>query len=95
MRTIYKFPISVGITPINLTDGSQVFAAKKDAGGTPCIWATIDTEKPQTKVRKIYMTGTGWDLEGANLEDGEHLRFIDTIVMEEYGLVWHVFEVVR
>ena len=39
--------------------------------------------------RFIYLTGTGWPLE--DLEDWNY-RFIDTVIDENNGLVWHIFE---
>ena len=39
--------------------------------------------------RFVYLTGTGWPLE--DLKDWNY-RFIDTVIDENNGLVWHVFE---
>ena len=89
MKTIYKYGINTGITSIALPKRSKIFSANYDANGVLSVWAAVDTEEEEIEERVIYLTGTGWPLE--DLKDWNY-RFIDTVIDENNGLVWHVFE---
>lgn len=89
MKTIYKYSINTGFTPITLPKRSQIFSANYDPSGVLCVWAAVDTREEEMEKRVIYLTGTGWPLE--DLKDWNY-RFIDTVIDENNGLVWHVFE---
>ena len=89
MKTIYKYSINTGLTPITLPKRSQIFSANYDPSGVLCVWAAVDTREEEMEKRVIYLTGTGWPLE--DLKDWNY-RFIDTVIDENNGLVWHVFE---
>ena len=89
MKTIYKYSINTGLTPITLPKRSQIFSANYDPSGVLCVWAAVDTREEEVEKRVIYLTGTGWPLE--DLKDWNY-RFIDTVIDENNGSVWHVFE---
>ena len=89
MKTIYKYSINTGLTPITLPKRSQIFSANYDPSGVLCVWAAVDTREEEMEKRVIYLTGTGWPLE--DLKDWNY-RFIDTVIDENNGLIWHVFE---
>lgn len=89
MKTIYKYSINTGITPITLPKRSQIFSANYDPSGVLCVWAAVDTREEEVEKRVIYLTGTGWPLE--DLKDWNY-RFINTVIDKNNGLVWHVFE---
>lgn len=48
-------------------------------------WARVDPSQPMVR-RRIRMAGTGHPL------DSSAARFINTVVLKEYGLVFHFFE---
>ena len=89
MKTIYKYSINTGLTPITLPKRSQIFSANYDANGVLSVWAAVDTKEEEMERRLVYLTGTGWSIE--DLKDWNY-RFIDTVIDENNGLVWHVFE---
>lgn len=89
MKTIYKYSINTGLTPITLPKRSQIFSANYDPSGVLCVWAAVDTKEEEVEKRVIYLTGTGWPLE--DLKDWNY-RFINTVIDKNNGLVWHVFE---
>ena len=89
MKTIYKYRINTGLTPITLPKRSQIFSANYDASGVLCVWAAVDTKEEEMEKRVVYLTGTGWPLE--DLKDWNY-RFINTVIDEKNGLVWHIFE---
>ena len=90
MKTIYKYGINSGITSIELPKRSQIFSANYDANGVLSVWAAVDTEEEEMEERFVYLTGTGWPLE--DLEKDWNYRFINTVIDENNGLVWHIFE---
>ena len=89
MKTIYKYRINTGLTPITLPKRSQIFSANYDANGVLSVWAAVDTKEEEMEKRVVYLTGTGWPLE--DLKDWNY-RFINTVIDEKNGLVWHIFE---
>ena len=89
MKTIYKYSINTGLTPITLPKRSQIFSANYDPSGVLCVWAAVDTREEEMEKRVIYLTGTGWPLE--DLKDWNY-RFINTVIDKNNGLVWHIFE---
>ena len=89
MKTIYKYSINTGLTPITLPKRSQIFSANYDANGVLSVWAAVDTKEKEMERRLVYLTGTGYPLE--ELEYWNY-RFIDTVIDKNNGLVWHVFE---
>lgn len=89
MKTIYKYRINTGLTPITLPKRSQIFSANYDANGVLSVWAAVDTKEEEMEKRVVYLTGTGWPLE--DLKDWNY-RFINTVIDKNNGLVWHIFE---
>lgn len=89
MKTIYKYRINTGLTPITLPKRSQIFSANYDANGVLSVWVAVDTKEEEMEKRVVYLTGTGWPLE--DLKDWNY-RFINTVIDEKNGLVWHIFE---
>lgn len=89
MKTIYKYRINTGLTPITLPKRSQIFSANYDANSVLSVWAAVDTKEEEMEKRVVYLTGTGWPLE--DLKDWNY-RFINTVIDEKNGLVWHIFE---
>lgn len=99
MLTIYKYPIykypinATGINRIKMPAGAKLLSADRDASEQICVWAIVDTDVREMEEHKIIGLGTGWPV--PELNDRWHYRFIDTIVEQEYGLVWHIFEILE
>ena len=89
MKTIYKYRIDSCFTSLTLPKRSQIFSANYDANGVLSVWAAVDTKEEEMEKRVVYLTGTGWPLE--DLKDWNY-RFINTVIDEKNGLVWHIFE---
>ena len=80
MKTIYKYSINTGLTPITLSKRSQIFSANYDVNGVLSVWAAVDTKEEEMEKRVVYLTGTGWPLE--DLKDWNY-RFINTVIDEK------------
>ena len=83
MKTVYKYPIGLHISRVNIYKNAQIISAGYDPIGELCIWALVDTEQEKEFVT-ILTIGTGWELP----ENG--LEFIDTVKDGPY--MWHVFK---
>lgn len=82
MKTIYKYPLLIGINHLQLPYIKVLDVIIQDS--LPVLYALVDTEN-QNKKLKVIILGTRWELED-NITDGEFLR---TITDGKY--VWHVF----
>lgn len=91
MLTIYKYVIEPSLEAIDLTipGGGPVISAGIDPSGNVCVWAMVDTDKPDEKVR-IICVGTGWPLDAAMNAARDWLNFIGTVKTGIY--MWHVFQ---
>lgn len=83
MKKIYKYPIEiVDEQTLDLPTGADVVHVGHDPGGTPCLWAIIDTDAPVVSV-KILVKGTGHPLPAGEID---HLgSFLSG------PFVWHLF----
>ena len=84
MTSIWKFPLSVQNEPVavEMPRAADVFHVAGQ-GGSPCLWAVVDTEAPK-ETRRFLTIGTGWEL------PDEHGYYLGTAHCG--ALVWHVFE---
>lgn len=87
MKTIYKYLVEPGHSDITLPLGAEVLSARA-IGDQVFVWAKVDTDEQRETTRTLAVYGTGHPM--ANLKT---LRFIDTVIMYEGVLVFHVFEV--
>jgi hypothetical protein len=89
MNVIWKFPLEFTVHEqlIAMPQGATILTVQMQRG-TPCLWATVDSNAPQTS-RRIAIVGTG-------LEIKEHsapiYKYIGTFQMADGAFVWHVFE---
>lgn len=89
---IWKWTLQVCDTQtLSMPEGAQVLSVQVQ-GGMPQLWALIDETKPQVS-RTFSTYGTGYPLP-RSLGPGQHRKhaFIGTYLMEDGGLVLHVFE---
>jgi hypothetical protein len=90
MRTIYKYPISAdnALIQLALPRGSKVLHGDYQAGGL-FIWVEQDAPGSGVDEHRVIFCGTGRELLGA--EWGRR-RFVNTRVIHEEGLVFHVYD---
>ena len=83
MKTIWKFPLSLGneVQPLDMPAGAQVLTVA-DQHGLPTVWMEVDDKFPN-ETRHFRIHGTGH-----TVEDGG--TYIGTGVGQEF--VWHVYE---
>ncbi len=86
MKVIYKYPIHLtGMEYINSYEGAEVLSVGYDPSGVPCVWAMVDTAKPQYPLNVLCL-GTGWEVDMSF-----DYKFIGTINDGPY--MWHIFQV--
>lgn len=88
MKTVYKFPLSVGdnVTNLSLPKGAE-FLHCAFQYNTPCLWVLLDPGEEETEGRTVVYVGTGH-----RLHDGRY-KFINTAFTDQVGtFVFHFFE---
>lgn len=90
MKTIYKYPISIGSNHIGLPKNSTILHFGIDGAGYPCIWVLIDTKEEEGETIHLKCIGTGWDLD--EILGDSNYAYIGTTIMSN-GFVWHLLEV--
>lgn len=88
MKTVHKFEINPGINYLFIPFQSE-FLSVKVQKGNPVIYVLLDTEKAKFE-RIIEVYGTGHEM-----KKNINRRFIDTFMLENDSLVFHVFEVIE
>ena len=91
-HTIWKFDVPIeDFSEIKMSKGARILSVA-DQGEEPNIrlWALVDPEA-ETESKFFRVIGTGNPIYG----DTETLKFIGTVVVEQLGLVWHVFGVIE
>lgn len=84
MKTIYRYPVSVGANEILTYKNYQVLSAKIDPREDLSIWVLVDTAEDKTETLNVFVAGTGWDFPNMNTP-----VFVDTVRDGDY--MWHVF----
>jgi len=83
MTTIHKYPLRAETTQtIHTHEGAEVLHAGTDPAGEPCVWAKVDTTKPEAHLL-IHCYWTGEDIQHDNLQ---HVSSFTA-----GAFVWHVF----
>lgn len=83
--TIYKFEVRVNDSvEIPMPKGAQVISVGNQRNGHICFWAIVDSDWPQTELRRFKIRGTGHTI------TGDPGKFVGTVMDELF--VWHVFE---
>lgn len=89
MMTVYKYEIPMGdLFSVPMPAGAQIlkFAKQHDA---LCIWAIVDTAA-ELETRVFRLAGTGHEIDNAS-----SLSYIDTVLLSDGALVFHLFEILR
>jgi len=83
MKRIYKYELTPLHTMIEMPVGAELLCVKVQ-NGTPCLWALIDDDAAP-EYRPLVIFGTGDTVVNAG-------KYIDTFLIENDSLVFHVFE---
>ena len=90
MKSIYKYPISIGETILTMR-GRILSAGVQD--GSIMIWAVHDDAALARQVR-VSVMGTGWSFVNASESDFVGTVFLSSPGFPPTGLVFHVFATV-
>ena len=95
MKRIFKYPLPLEVqgpianwkarAEIELPVGAEILSCAVQHG-SPVMWAKVDPEAPKEK-RGILVLNTG-----AELPDDNFPLFIGTLIFNDGGLVFHVFD---
>lgn len=92
MRRIYKYPVRPGAFELEMPMNAQPLRCMvQGVGGQPQLWALVDPSE-STERRRFVVYGTGHDIPEENIR---HLTFVDTFMLENGDLVFHLFAVDR
>lgn len=82
MQTIWKFPLEIADEQtVSMPAGAEpLFAGMQ--GGTPCVWAAVDTEAAKEPVR-FFVIGTG------NPMPDDAVLYIGSVF--DRSFVWHIY----
>jgi len=83
MKTIYKYQLTTGLNELEMPYTKILSVINQ--GRTPTLYALVDA-KEQNKSVKVYVFGTGWDIEDNIVENSEYLNTIT-----DGMFVWHIF----
>lgn len=87
MRTIHKFPLTVGDTVALVMPAGAIVrhvGTQKPGGGNLCVWAEVDTSPAIPKVERVFhIRGTGHPVPTGGVE------FVATVI--DGPFVWHVW----
>ena len=78
-----------GMNEVEMPVGANILSVGLDPSDMVCIWAIVNPEL-ESKTRKFYVAGTGWDLQDEVSKDLS-ANFLGTIRQQPY--MWHVWEV--
>lgn len=92
---IFKYSLeSVDIQWITMPIGAKILSVQTQEGlnrkETICLWAMVDMDA-KTALRGIAIIGTGNPF--PKIGEGMSMIHLDTV--QQYGLVWHIFELVN
>ena len=85
-KTIFKYTFNIeGKIELILPKGAEILRVYEQFG-VPCMWAVVDIDvEKETRVFRIV--GTGHKI------DFDIDKYIDTFLMANGNLVWHMFEI--
>jgi len=84
--TIWKFPLGPNARRMLLIPVKSKILKVGMQDGEICMWAIVDPDAPIWE-KEFRVVGTGWDLD----ESIFSWEYLDTVIDEDKGLVWHVF----
>ena len=88
MKVVYKYKIPIqDYISLSLPVNAKIIKFDSQ-NNDPYIWVLVTLEK-ELEERKFRLAGTGHDIRENNL------KYIDTTIMHDGQLVWHLFEIVK
>jgi len=87
MKTIHKYQLNYGITPLELQQGAIPIHADMQ-NGVPTIWVEVNGQLTRCVEYSFYLIGTGHLLPESISYDNP-LKHINSFM--EGPLVWHVY----
>jgi hypothetical protein len=84
MKTIYKYPLNIGITTVKMPTGFR-FLAVQEQHGQPCLWAEVEPAKLQLDF-EFEVIGTGFTVP-------EGRTYLGTFQALGGNFVGHVYQV--
>lgn len=90
MLTVFKYPLHFDdYQSISIPSGAVLLSVRMQHE-IPMLWALVDPSH-SLEYRNFRMAGTGHTIS----ENPESLRFVDTFLVDDGLLVFHVFEVLK
>jgi hypothetical protein len=89
-KVIWKYPLAVGITSINMPFGSRILSLQIQ-DDFPVMWAEVDLWEAEHKdnyvIRYFCTYGTGHEFSTKNI-----INYVGTYQLYNAGFVGHVYE---
>ena len=87
MKTVWKYELALtDLQHLILPENAEILKFDTQYN-IPVIWVLVDTEATDVEERVFRFCGTGHPIAKGTYQ------YIDTIIMADGGLVWHLFEV--
>jgi hypothetical protein len=87
MRTIYKYQLKLQDDQvIEIPEGAEIISAREQRGEI-CIWAIVPVPTEVQMKITVHIRGTGHTMP----EGTANTMFIDTVMLPEVNLVFHLF----
>jgi len=91
MNVVHKYPLQITVEQtVQMPVTAHVIHADAQHG-TPTLWA-IHSDPAASEPRRFYIFGTGHQFE--RTIDGHHLGHRGSVLLQNGGLVLHIFEAV-
>lgn len=85
MSVIHKYELAIKHEQSIMTPAICELLHAGEQRGKLCLWAMVDAESPKVQMR-VRVIGTGHPIHHSH-----GWRYIDTVIMHDGELVWHVF----
>jgi hypothetical protein len=91
MYTVWKYEIEPDVVNqiYGMPEGAVPISAGLDPYGRLCFWAQVNDKAPK-RDHLMSCVGTGWDMGNMFGEAGRYVKFIGSVVKDEY--VWHIYD---
>jgi hypothetical protein len=84
VKTIYKYPFGIDDRfAMQMPVGAEILHAEMQ-GGTPCLWALVDSEAPRELAFRLFGTGHPFP---------EDVALAHVSTFQQGPFVWHLFRV--
>lgn len=87
MKTVYKYPIELGIFELSLPKGSKIVHADEQSQQY-FMWVEVTKETALFEPRRFVVAGTGMVIQ-------DSYQHISTWLDRDSHLVWHLYEVIE